>query len=195
MVGDSLTVGTLPFQADDLAVAGWSHSAIDAFGSRGVRTKVRADQHTGLTAVDAIRAASGDTPAWIVALGTNDAVIYSRAKQADVIRQMMDHIGYGHTVMWINVYLPEARPLQVAWNSALAAAADERAGEMLVYDWASFAEENQRWMAHDHVHYSRVGYRYRSTAIGIASRGLLRAESELHVPPKWQSQRMKTLAG
>jgi lysophospholipase L1-like esterase len=195
MVGDSLTLGTLPFQAADLADAGWSHSSIDAYVSRGIRTKIRSDQHTGINAVDAIRAKSGDTDAWIVALGTNDAVIYSREKQADVIRQMMDHIGYGHRVMWVNVYLPEARHLQSVWNSALAAAVGERAGEMFVYDWASFAAENPRWLAHDHIHYSRDGYRYRSTAIGIASRDLLPAESDSHLPPRWQSQQAKSLPG
>jgi len=195
MVGDSLTLGALPFLADDLAAAGWTHSAIDAYVSRGIRTKVRADQHTGINAVDAIRAKSGDTNAWIVALGTNDAVIYSHDKQSDVIRMMMDHIGYGHKVMWVNVYLPEARPVQLAWNSALAAAAAERDGEMFVYDWASFAAENPRWLAHDHIHYSRDGYRYRSTAIGLASRDLLPADSDSHLPPRWLSPRSKSLPG
>ena len=195
MVGDSLTLGTLPFQADDLAAAGWTHSAIDAYVSRGIRTKVRADQHTGINAVDAIRAKSGDTNAWIVALGTNDAVIYSHDKQSDVIRMMMDHIGYGHKVMWVNVYLPEARPVQLAWNSALAASADERGGDMFVYDWASFAAENPRWLAHDHIHYSRDGYRFRSTAIGLASRDLLPTDSDSHLSPRWLSARAKSLPG
>ncbi|MEA3186035.1 MAG: hypothetical protein QOJ74_2512 [Ilumatobacteraceae bacterium] len=173
VVGDSLTQGTLPFQAEALTNAGWSHSAIDAYVSRGVRTKVRTDHFTGLTAVDAIRNKWGDTEAWVMGLGTNDAVIYSRAKQAEVIAMMMDHIGTGHKVLWINVYLPARKLQQEAWNSALETAAAESGGEMLVYDWASFAAENPRWLAHDHIHYTNDGYRYRSTAVGLASRDLL----------------------
>ncbi len=119
MVGDSLTSGSLPFQPAAFAEAGWLHSTIEAYASRGVRTKLRVDRYTGLTAVDAIRDRSGDSEAWVVALGTNDAVIYPNENQAEVIRQMMDHIGTGHKVMWINVYLPDARPLQLAWNAAL----------------------------------------------------------------------------
>ncbi|MDP9464754.1 MAG: hypothetical protein M3P52_09030, partial [Actinomycetota bacterium] len=63
MVGDSLTSGSLPFQPGTFADAGWSHSTIDAYVSRGVRTKLKADRYTGLTAVDAIRDKSGDSDA------------------------------------------------------------------------------------------------------------------------------------
>ena len=191
MVGDSLTCGAQPFQADAFGEAGWSHSTIDAYLSRGVRTKLPADRYTGLRAVDAIRDKPGDTEAWVIALGTNDAVIYPSNKQVDVIRTMMDHIGTGHKVLWINVYLPEARPLQVAWNATLDEVASQR-GDMFVYDWASFAAENQRWLSHDRLHYTREGYRYRAIATGLASRELLSRDSETSVPPEWRLPRSKT---
>lgn len=193
MVGDSLTLGTLPFQADAFAAVGWSHSTIDAYISRGVRTKVKADPYTGLTAVDAIRDKSGDTNAWVVALGTNDAVIYSREQQAEAIRMMMDRIGAGHKVLWVNVYLPDRLPLQQSWNASLAAAAAERTGSMFVYDWATFAAENQRWLSKDHLHYSRDGYRYRSTAVGLASRQLLPSLPDLQMSAWWKVMRSKGL--
>ncbi|MEP7048574.1 MAG: hypothetical protein ABI949_17920 [Ilumatobacteraceae bacterium] len=173
LVGDSLTMGTLPFQEDAFANAGWARSTIDAHGSRGVRTKVRSDHHTGLTAVDGIRRAVGDSEVWVIALGSNDAGIYSKDKQPDLIRMMMDKIGTGHAVMWVNIYLPRTPPRQQFWNSALDLVAAERSDEMFVYDWASMAEQEDRWLAHDKVHYSRIGYKYRSTAIALASRGLL----------------------
>jgi lysophospholipase L1-like esterase len=190
MVGDSLTSGSLPFQPDAFAEARWSHSTIDAYVSRGVRTKLKADRYTGLTAVDAIRDKSGDSDAWVIALGTNDAVIYSNERQAEVIRGMMDHIGTGHRVMWINVYLPDSRPLQLAWNETLDDAAADRS-DMFVYDWASFAAENQRWLARDRIHYSSDGYRSRATAIGLASRQLLPGDSQSLVPPSWRLPRSK----
>ncbi len=62
---------------------------------------------------------------------------------------------------------------------------------MLVYDWASFAAENQRWLAHDHIHYSSEGYRYRAMAIGLASRQLLPAEVESPWPSRWSVPRSK----
>ena len=66
MVGDSLTVGSLPYQAGAFIDNGWTDMAINAHGSRGIRTKVSADPHTGLTAVDALRAAHGDADLWVV---------------------------------------------------------------------------------------------------------------------------------
>lgn len=190
MVGDSLTCGTQPFQADDFAEAGWSHSTIDAYVSRGVRTKLKADRYTGLKAVDAIRDKPGDSEAWVVALGTNDAMIYSNEKQAEVIRTMMDHIGAGHRVLWINVYLPDARPLQLAWNATLDEVASDR-DDMSVYDWASFAAQNQRWLSHDRLHYTREGYRYRAIATGLASRQLLPGDAEPSLLPEGRLPRSK----
>ena len=191
MVGDSLTCGSLPFQPEAFAEAGWSHATIDAYASRGLRTKLSADRYTGLTAVDAIRDKSGDTEAWVIALGTNDAVIYPNGKQAEVIRVMMDHIGAGHKVMWINVYLPDARPRQLAWNITLDEAASKR-DDMFVYDWASFAAENQRWLSRDRVHYSTDGYRYRAMAIGLATREILPGDSKSQIPVRWRLPRPKT---
>ena len=174
MVGDSLTVGTMRYQHDDLVAAGWSQATIDAYVSRGIRTKMRADAHTGITAVDAIRKTSGDTEAWIVGLGTNDAVIYSKNKHADVIAQMMDHIGRGHRVLWINVYLPDRAALQDSWNSALEVIARDR-GDMTVFDWATVVRRHKRWVASDGLHCSPYGYEQRSQLVGAASKVLLPA--------------------
>ncbi|HSB85568.1 MAG TPA: GDSL-type esterase/lipase family protein [Ilumatobacteraceae bacterium] len=176
LVGDSLTVGTMPYQSDDLRAIGWSRTMIDAYASRGVRTKVRHDLHTGLTAVDAIRESWGDTEVWIVGLGTNDALIYSKRKNAQVITEMMDRIGRGHKVMWINVYLPQRAPQATAWNASLDEVAAER-DDMYVFDWAGLAFENKRWLASDSVHLSALGYQQRSAAVARASRYLQPAVS------------------
>jgi lysophospholipase L1-like esterase len=172
MVGDSLTVGTMPYQADDFRAQGWSRTMIDAYTNRGIKTKVRRDLHTGLTAVDAIRDSWGDTAVWIVALGTNDALIYPKRKHAQVITEMMDRIGRGHKVMWINAYVPEREPLAAAWNTSLDEVASLR-DDMYVFDWAGLAFENQTWLAIDGVHCSVLGYEKRSEMIGRASRYLL----------------------
>jgi lysophospholipase L1-like esterase len=173
VVGDSLTIGTLPYQADALADVGWEQATIDAFQSRGIRTKVKRDHNTGLTSVDAIRTKPGDSDLWIVALGTNDAGIYNKAKHAEIIKMMMDRIGPGHYVMWINVYLPATVPRQEHWNSTLATVAQDYPGEMFVFDWAALAADNPNWLANDQIHCSGKGYQHRSTAIAMATRSLI----------------------
>jgi lysophospholipase L1-like esterase len=173
LIGDSLTIGTMPYQATAFSDVGWAGSAIDAYGSRGVRTKVKSDLHTGLTAVDAIRTAAGDCDVWVVALGTNDAGIFAKSKHPDLIRQMMDRIGGGHYVIWVNIYLPATPPRQQQWNAALETVAAEMPNEMFVYDWASLAAQNERWLADDQVHCSGKGYMHRSTAIAEATRSLI----------------------
>ena len=169
VIGDSLTIGTMPYQGEAFSNAGWGHTAIDAFNSRGIRTKLKKDHYTGLTSVDAIRATSGDSDLWVIALGSNDAGIYAKAKHAEVIAMMMDKIGSGHTVMWVNVYLPKTPPRQNNWNWALATEAKERGDEMFVFDWASLAAKNPHWLADDEVHYTNKGYQQRALAIAQAT--------------------------
>jgi lysophospholipase L1-like esterase len=173
VVGDSLTLGTMPYQTDAFANVGWGSSTIDAFISRGVRTKVKRDKSTGLTSVDAIRSSAGDSDLWIVALGTNDAGLYKRDRIAEIIASMMEKIGVGHYVMWVNIYLP-AKPLrQQNWNTALATVAQDYPDSMFVLDWATLAAENPNWLANDEIHCSGKGYQHRSTAIAMASRSLI----------------------
>lgn len=173
VVGDSLTIGTLRYQAKAFTAAGWASSTVDAHGSRGVRTKLRSDPHTGLTAVDAIRSKAGEADVWVIALGTNDAGLYSNAKQADVIRQMADHIGAGRKILWVNVYRADLGRRQDVWNTTLADVAGERPDDMFVFDWATLAEQNRKWMAADQVHCTAKGYENRSTAIAVASRQIV----------------------
>lgn len=169
MIGDSLTAGSLPYQQAAFLAAGFSSGVVNGYGSRGIATKVTADPYTGLTAVDALRTKHGDTPYWVVALGTNDSGIYGSAKYADLIRRMMDAIGTGHRVMWVNIYLPTLPTRQANWNAALATVAAERDGEMVVYDWASIAAQHTGWLSSDRIHYTGTGYSQRSTAVaGVA---------------------------
>ena len=169
MIGDSLTAGSLPYQRAAFLAAGFSSAVVNGYGSRGIATKVSADPYTGLTAVPALRDAHGDTPYWVVALGTNDSGIYSSAKYADLIRRMMDAIGTGHQVMWVGIHLPTMATRQANWNTALATVAAERGGEMAVYDWSSLAAQHTSWLSSDSIHYTGTGYSQRSTAVAGAA--------------------------
>ena len=179
VIGDSLTIGTMPYQSEAFSNAGWGHSAIDAFNSRGIRTKLKKDHYTGVRSVDAIRATAGDSDLWVIALGSNDAGIYAKAKHAEVIGMMMDKIGSGHTVMWVNVYLPKTPPRQNNWNRALATEVKERGDAMFVFDWASLAEKNPHWLADDQVHYTNKGYQQRALAIAQATGDFVPSDASL----------------
>ena len=168
VVGDSLTTGTVPYQADAFAAVGFERTTIDAYRSRGVRTKVTRDPHTGLTAVDAIRETVGDSQLWIVELGTNDSGVHHKEQYPELILQMMDRIGGGHYVMWVNIYLPSKPQRQQNWNAALADVAEDFPGEMFLLNWATLAEENPRWTGIDQIHCTPVGYKNRATSIANA---------------------------
>ena len=172
MIGDSLTYGSLPYQSDEFVAAGWSSAVVNGYPSRSVRAKVSRDLYTGLTAVDGLRAKYGDTPAWVVALGTNDSIIFSSTQYVDIIRQMMDRIGSGHHVLWVNVYLPTYPTQMNRWNAALQQVAAERPGEMFIDDWATYASTHGPWLASDHVHYTATGYLMRSKEVARASQQL-----------------------
>ena len=150
-IGDSLTIGMSPYLPSRAAASGWAGIRIDAFKSRGIRTKVGADPTTGLGAVTSMRQRFGDTDSWIVALGTNDAG-FSSGAGTQLIREMLDAIGPGHRVLWVNVHLPRTPGVQQAWNTALNQVAAERPDQLFVLDWASIAARQTGIMAFDGVH-------------------------------------------
>ena len=173
VVGDSLTVGTRSWLPDDLRYVGWSSVGYDAYGGRGIVSKVSDDPRTGLGAVDHLRQTNGDSHIWIVALGTNDAGLWSQAQYADLIRQMLDRIGPGHVTMWVNIYLPSSPARQQRWNEALDQVAAERPSELIIDDWAAAAARSHPAMTSDHVHYLGTGYQMRAQQIADATTTLV----------------------
>jgi lysophospholipase L1-like esterase len=170
-IGDSLTIGMSPYLPARAAASGWAGIRIDAFKSRGIRTKVGADPTTGLGAVTSMRQRFGDTDSWIVALGTNDAG-FSSGAGTQLIREMLDAIGPGHRVLWVNVHLPRTPGVQQAWNTALNQVAAERPDQLFVLDWASIAARQTGIMAFDGVHLTAGGYALMAAAVATASEAL-----------------------
>ena len=167
VIGDSLTVGTQPYQADDLRGAGWESATLNAYVSRGIATKMDSDPNTGLTAVDAVRWSGAEPDLWIVALGTNDAGLVGMSGYPALIARMLDHIG-DRPVLWVNIYLPRNSGRQAAWNAALDDAAAARR-QLRVFDWASIAGAHPAWLTTDGVHYTGAGYQQRAAALADAS--------------------------
>ena len=113
----------------------------------------------------------GDTDSWIVALGTNDAG-FSSGAGTQLIREMLDAIGPGHRVLWVNVHLPRTPGVQQAWNTALNQVAAERPDQLFVLDWASIAARQTGIMAFDGVHLTAAGYALMAAAVATASESL-----------------------
>jgi hypothetical protein len=77
---------------------------------------------------------------------------------------MLDRIGPGRRVVWVNLYLPGDPERMAEWNGALAVVAQERPDALRVYDWARVAARHPVWMAPDRIHHTADGYRGRARA-------------------------------
>jgi lysophospholipase L1-like esterase len=170
MVGDSLTQGSLPYQSAEFDRVGWPNRQVSGYHSRSVRNAVLADPYpSGLAAVDGLRAAHGNSKNWVVALGTNDSGLFGASQYPTLIREMLDQIGPGRRVMWVNIYMPKTPHRQTNWNNALNQVALERPDQLVVFDFASLAAQNPGWMSGDKIHLTSTGYAGRSAAIADAS--------------------------
>jgi lysophospholipase L1-like esterase len=177
VVGDSLTVGAHEYLRDDLTSAGWDEIDIDGASGRSVRMGFYGSPDSGLKAVDDLRDTTADSPDWIIALGTNDAIVYDPAQYRAIIEEMLDKIGAGHRVLWINVYLPNDPERSALWNDALGKHAVADPIELFVADWASYARQHPEWLNADGIHYTDDGYQARSAWIAEQSLELTVAPS------------------
>ena len=173
VIGDSLTFLAQPNVSTALTDVGWAASHVDAFEGRGVDFTLQGAPDTGLRAIDSLRSQFGDDDDWIVALGTNEVLFRDRSTYSSAIRHMLDRIGAGRRVMWVNTYLPDHPVQQAAWNAALDQAAAERNGDLVVYDWASVNAQHPEWMLYDNVHHNVEGNAAWARAIGDASSATL----------------------
>jgi hypothetical protein len=61
----------------------------------------------------------------------------------------------------------------------------------LVFDWASLAEKNPQWLAHDQIHCNNKGYLHRASAIAQATRDFVPSAA----PEESSRPSLKGLAG
>lgn len=188
-VGDSTSVGmTDPAIIPDAnqrldkqlaTIAGVTHASIDSAVGRAVVEQV-ADASPGLTALTTI---SQQTPApdcYIVALGTNDAVMEasgSSVKAADRISRVMA-IAAGRPVLWPTVKTTAAATATNQYASPEAMqdfdtalqAAKAQYPNLTVFDWA--AEASDDLFAGDGIHYTAAGTERRITRFAEALRDI-----------------------
>jgi lysophospholipase L1-like esterase len=164
-VGDSLTGMSSEQSLARLRAAGWAPITLNAQSGRripeagtrknpdGTVTKVI----SGIAAVQHIRATEPDAPTWIVGLGTNDigATGPDPVAVRKVIEQMLDEIGPGHRIAWVNIHHGTDPEGTAVFNSVLAAVAAERT-DLVVADWAALAT-TPGYLIDDHIHLTEAG--------------------------------------
>ncbi len=121
-----------------------------------------------------LRASSGDATCWVVAFGSND--LYSvwgadsqettsescnssparRSVASERINSVVDEIGSGHKIFWVNVNVTTWADASCIWNSVLASTPG-----VTVVDWHSESSGKSYFL--DHVHTSRAGDVARAT--------------------------------
>ena len=172
LVGESSTQGTLPWIGDDLAAQGWGPLRLYAFP--GVR--IPPDRSGfAIPTVQTWRAEGFDPRVWIVGLGANDVGFTESSvpKAVALIDSMLDTIGPGREVLWLNITHPEPS-WQAAWNQALNDVAARRLN-LHIFDWASIAAQHPDWLVGDGVHLTPTGYRERSRLIAESTKPLMQA--------------------
>ena len=176
MIGESSTQGMLPWIPDDLGAVGWGPLRLYAFP--GVRIPPD-NPGFAIPVVQRWRAEGFDPRVWIIGLGTNDVgfTTTSIPKATAYIDAMLDAIGPGREVLWINITHHEP-DWQAAWNEALVEVATRRLN-LHVFDWASIVAQHPEWLVSDHVHSTPTGYRQKSLLVSDATKALMQAN---HVP-------------
>ena len=119
LIGESSTQGTLPWIGGDLAALGWGPMRLYAFP--GVR--IPPDRSGfAIPTVQTWRSEGFDPRVFVLGLGANDVGFSQESvpKATTYIDSMMDAVGPGREVLWLNITHPEAA-WQAAWNQALGA--------------------------------------------------------------------------
>jgi hypothetical protein len=172
LIGESSTQGTFPWLPDDLGALGWGPLRLYAFP--GVRIPPD-NPGFAIPVVQRWRTEGFDPRVWIIGLGANDVGFSTTSvpKATAYIDAMLDAIGPGREVLWINITHHEP-DWQAAWNEALVEVAARRLN-LHLFDWASLAAQHPEWMAPDRVHSTATGYRQKSLLVANATKALMQA--------------------
>jgi lysophospholipase L1-like esterase len=157
LVGDSLSFQAAAAETADLRAAGWQVT-INAEPGRRIASDANPAPSSGITAVRKIRADGFDPHTWIVELGTNE-MWTSAGRDANAMRvlieQMLQEIGPGHRVVWVNIHFGTAPEGTAVFNRVLAQVAGQRA-DLVVGDWADRAV-TPGYLIEDQIHLTPAG--------------------------------------
>jgi hypothetical protein len=161
VVGDSLTAGLINDLGSRLGDVGFGGLRVDAVVSR--RMTKSSSVSSGVSAIRTARSAGFDPTNWMIALGTNDFYESSSVMER-MINDVMNEIGSGRQVIWVNVWMFAYPADSARFNTALARV-DAQRSNLRVIDWASSARAHPNWFSGDGVHYTNEGLRNRNAAM------------------------------
>ena len=173
VLGDSMTMGDRRYLKPALSAAGWLHVKVDGEPCRRIPASAN-EPYSGVKIVRALRAAGAAPDAFVVALGTNDIgfVVEYHQTPRHLISEMLDAIGPGRRVLWVDVVQPDL-PEGAAWfNHTLDEIAEERPGQLLVLRWSRAAAAHSEWFLNDGIHLSEIGHAQRAALVAQASLAL-----------------------
>jgi GDSL-like lipase/acylhydrolase family protein len=150
LIGDSLSAQSTVQQIASLKEAGWGPVVVNALSGRRIPSDSPDPPSSGIAALHTVRAAGNHPTTWIVELGTND-VIKNGADAVElrrVIELMLDAIGPGHRIVWVNVHTGYNPKGAVRFNAVLRAVAAGRR-DLTIADWAGHAKDGNFLLADD----------------------------------------------
>src|SRR4051794_36721096 len=151
MVGDSITAGSKPALEAVLGEMGFTDISINAEKNR--RIEIGGKKPTpGLDVVKFI-AAKDPPDMWVIALGTNDAGLYSDvADYQKIIDDMLEYIPEELPLVWINTYRDDHLDGCVQFNQVLQDTMKAR-GNATVGQWyQQCTQSDQKILSKDGVH-------------------------------------------
>lgn len=184
VLGDSVTKGDRHYLKPALNAVGWAHVKVDGEPCRRIPASA-SEPYSGVKIVRALRAAGASPDAFVIALGTNDIgfVVEYHQTPRKLISEMLDAIGPGRRVLWVDVVQPDL-PEGAAWfNRTLAEMAEERPGQLLVLRWSRAAAAHHEWFLDDGIHLSEIGHAQRAALVAQASLALRRPGAPPALPP------------
>jgi lysophospholipase L1-like esterase len=153
-----------------LEQAGWKTIVIDAERFRRIpKDSTTQPPYSGVAAVRDIRAHGDDPHTWIVELGTNDIghTGTNTLSIIKVINTMLDEIGPGHHIVWINIYQGQQPERTETWNRVLEEVVAGRT-DVVLGDWAAVAKTSG-YLIEDHVHLTAKGVKAFADIIAAAT--------------------------
>ncbi len=170
VIGDSLTWACRLIAPAQLAAAGWGRVTIDGHGSRRIPESAPAP-YSGVKALRAMREGGFDAAAFVIELGTNDVGYAAKYGQdlRTIVLEMLDAIGPGHRVLWVDVVRHDIRRAVARFDDLLDEVAAARSGQLVVYHWSRIAIPNPDWFQDDGIHLTEEGCAQRARLVAQAS--------------------------
>ena len=177
IIGDSITWGSDYFAKAQKLVAGdgqWANVVVDGQYSRRVAfpTPNTSIRMSGVKSYLKLKAAGLNPDSVIVALGSNDVALETKAETYEkIIRDLMNTIG-NVPVTWLTVNRRDTKAIfarSVVFNTVLVKLTAEYPN-LVISDWSAIINDNPKLMAWDKVHLTPTGYSIRAKSYQTSAR-------------------------